>query len=241
VSLTDKFCKSNDLRKEERLHCYQVASAFLEMLNDLHTKGYLRVNLESKKNEKQIMNMLWNVRKTTNAFNKFFDIYAEKVKPDSQQKLKRLKELGEFTEEELTYLLFSEMVFIFLQNIEEFRSILLFILKLPISFKKNGKIYRIGNKTTLNPLLGNLNVMGIKKVDSISKLIDYDLRNGLSHCLFWFDEKGDSDCPEPHLHYSENIEFRKIHSISIKDLYLKMRNQSMYTNCLLNVVGDWFE
>ena len=240
MSLTDKFCASNDLRDEERLHCYQVASDFLEILKDLDSKGYLRTNLEAKKNEKQIMNVLWNVRKTTSAFNKLFDIYAEKVKVDSKQKLISLKILGKFTEEELSYLLFSEMIFIFLQCIEEFRSILLFILKLPVSVKKNGKKYKINNKTTLNPLLNNLEEIGIKRIDVLNKLIDYDLRNGLSHCLFWLDGKGDNDCPEPHLHYSENIEFTIIHCVTLKDLYVKMRNQSMYTNCLMNVIGDWF-
>lgn len=171
MSLTEKFCASNDLREEERPHCYQVASYFLEMLKDLQSKGYLRSNLEAKNSEKQIMNVLWNVRKTTSAFNKLFDIYAEKVKADSKQKLISLKKLGEFTEEELTYLLFSEMIFIFLQCIEEFRSILLFILKLPISVRKNGKTYRINTKTTLNPLLNNLKTIGIKRVDFINKLI----------------------------------------------------------------------
>ncbi len=139
MSLTDKFCASIDLREEERYHCYQVASNFLDMLKDLQSKGYLRPNLEAKKNEKLIMNVLFNVRKTTSAFNKLFDIYAEKVKVDSKQKLVSLKKLSEFTEEELTYLLFSEMVFIFLQCIEEFRSIILFILKLHVSVKRNGK------------------------------------------------------------------------------------------------------
>jgi hypothetical protein len=241
MSLTDKFCNSKDLREEERKHCFEVASYFQEMLSDLDENGYLRPDLESKDNEKRIMDILLNVRKTTNAFNKFFDIYAEKVKPDSKQKLRRFKELGEFIEEELRYLLFSEMIFVFLQNIEEFRSVLLFILKLPILTTSNGKKYIIGNRTTLKPLLSNLETMSIKKVDSINKLIDCDLRNGLSHGLFWFDEKGDNDCSEPHLHYSKDIRFNKISCLTVADLYLRTRKQSIYTNCLLNVIGDWFE
>jgi len=87
--------------------------------------------------------------------------------------------------------------------------------------------------------LRSLKEMGIKKTDKL-KVIDYNLRNGLSHCLFWFDEKGDRDHPKPHLHYSRDLTFKSIGWISVADLYLKMRRQSIYTNCLLNVIGDWF-
>jgi len=246
VSLTDSFCNSKDLRKKERIFCFQIASHFYDMLRDLNEKGFLRSDLDIKRERQKIqfMSILWNVRKVTNAFNKFFDIYAEKVKPISKQKLKRFMEIGEFTEEELRYLLYSEMVFVFLQNIEEFRSIILFILKLPINYsiKKNGKEKKIeiNKKTTIGNLLKYLEEMEVRNSDVLSDVIDFKLRNGLSHCLFWFHEKGDKECPKPHLHYSEDIEFKKIDFVNIADLYSKMRNQSIYTNCLLNVIADWF-
>jgi hypothetical protein len=243
VTLTDDFCKSNELPKEERLACYQVSADLLEMLKDLDLKGYLRSKLRSTKGEQRenFMHVLLNVRKVTNAFNMWFDNYVDKAKPDSKQRLKKIIEIGELTEEDAVYLLYSEMVFVFQQTIEEFRSTLLSILKLPIQIEKNGKKKTaIHRKTTLNPLLGSLEKLKIAKADSLSKLIDIDLRNGLSHGLFWFSMK-DTECPEAHLHYSKDIDFRKICCVSISELYVKTRKQSLYTNCLLNVIGDWFE
>jgi hypothetical protein len=245
MSLTSKFCESPELRKEEQGLCYQFADDCIEILRDLKKKGYLRSELMVKKEEEgrmRSLDVLWNVRKVTKAFNMFFDKYAEKVKPDSKRRLKKFLELNKpygLTEEDLRYLLYSEMIFVFLQNVEEFRFALLFILKLPIRYSFRGKRKKITNKTTLGTLLKSLEELEIRKADTL-KRIDYNLRNGLSHCLFWFHEKGDLDHPKPHVHYSEDMTFKKIHCKSIAELYIEMRKQSIYTNCLLNVIGDWF-
>jgi hypothetical protein len=246
MSLTDEFCKSRDLRKEEQKLCYEFASYFQDMIADLERKGHLRSELKVEGTDKErmkFMNVLWNTRKVTHAFNMFFDMYVDKIKPDSRQRLRRFLELNKpygLTEEDLRYLLYSEMILVFLQNAEEFRYALLFILKLPIhcSIRKDGK--EVNNKTALGTLLSSLMELGIKKADKLG-VIDYRLRNGLSHGLFWFDEKADEHDSKPHLHYSEDISFKRIGCINLADLYLKMRNQSIYTNCLLNVIGDWFE
>jgi len=87
--------------------------------------------------------------------------------------------------------------------------------------------------------LKSLNALGIEKADKLNG-IDYNLRNGLSHCLFWVDEKGDTEHSKAHLHYSKDITFKNISWIDIADLYSKMRKQSIYTNCLLNVIADYF-
>jgi len=215
------------------------------MIRDLDKRGYLRSELKLKKGEEQrkkSMNVLWNVRKVTHAFNMFFDMYVDKIKPNGKQRLKKFLELNKphgLTEDDLRYLLYSEMIFVFLQNIEEFRFALLFIMKLPIHYVAREKRKTIDRKTTLGKLLKSIKELGIRKAGTLGD-IDCNLRNGLSHCLFWFDEKGDSEHSEPHLHYSEDIAFKNISWISLADLYSKMRNQTIYTNCLLNVIGDWF-
>ena len=246
MSLTDKFCKSKDLRDDdERRLCFQVASNFYDMMKDLDKKGYLRSELSVRKGEEEKIrstNVLLNVRKVTKAFNMFFDMYVDRVKPNTKHRLEKFLELNKpygLTEEDLNYLLISEMVFVFLQNIEEFRFALLFILKLPIRYFVRGKRRRINEQTTLGTLMKSFKELGIEKTDLLNG-IDYKLRNGLSHCLFWFEGKGDTECSKPHLHYSEDISFKSVKWISIADLYSKMRNQSIYTNCLLNVIGDWF-
>jgi len=215
------------------------------MLKDLEKKSYLRSELKSQKGEEERIystNVLLNVRKVTKAFNMFFDMYADRVKPNTKHRLDKFLELNKpygLTEEDLRYLLISEMVFVFLQNIEEFRFALLFILKLPIYYSVRGKRRRINEQTTLGTLMKSFKELGIEKTDILNG-IDYKLRNGLSHCLFWFEGKGDTECSKPHLHYSEDISFKRVKWISIADLYSKTRNQSIYTNCLLNVIGDWF-
>lgn len=238
MSLTYEFCKSPDITKEEQKICNRFASDLYELLGDLEKRGYLRSELKLKKGEeerKKFMNVMWNVRKVTHAFNMFFDIYVDKIKPDSRLRLKRFLDMNKpfgLTEDDLRYLLYSEMIFVFLQNIEEFRNALLFGMKLD-------KDEYINEKTTLGTLLWRLKDLGINKSETLED-IDYELRNGLSHGLFWFDEKADQHHSRPHLHYSKDLTFKNIDWVSIADLYLKMRRQSIYTNCLLNVIGDWF-
>ena len=236
--MTDEYCKSSELSKEEQRLCYKFASDFYDMIADLEKKDYLRSELKSEQGEEErmkFMDVLWNVRKATHAFNMFFDMFVDKIKADSKQRLKKFIELNKpygLTEDDLRYLLFSEMIFVFLQYVEEFRSALLFIMKLD-------KDKHLNKETTLGTLLWRLQDIGINKSDTLTD-IDCELRNGLSHGLFWFDEKGDQEHSEPHLHYSEDITFRNISWISITDLYHKTRRQSICTNCLLNVIGDWF-
>lgn len=240
MTLTDEFCNSKGMGKKEKQECYQIASDLMEVLKDLEVKGVVRSDLRSKEGEGQralFLKVLLNVRKITSAFNVWFDIYVERKMPNSKQKLKQIMEIGELTEEETAYLLFSEMVFVFLQSIEEFRSSLLSVLKLPVTIEKKVLIH---SKTTLNQLLKNLVKLGTKKSESLNNRIDGDLRNGLSHGLFWFSMK-DDECPEPHLHYSKDITFKKICCVTVTHLFETTRSQSMYTNCLLNVIADWFE
>lgn len=236
MSLTDEFIER--LPANEQLLGSKIASNLTDIISDLDKRGYLRSELKEQQGEEdrnKIMNVLWNVRKTTHAFNMFFDMYVDKIKPDSKQRLKKFLELNKpygLTENDLRYLLYSQMIFVFLQNAEEFRAALLFIMKLDKDKKINGK-------TTLGKLLTRLEELGIKKAETLTD-VDYELRNALSHGLFWFDEKGDLHHPKPHLHYSKDITFQNASWISLADLYSKMRNQSIYTNCLLNVMADWF-
>jgi hypothetical protein len=238
MSLTDKYCDSNAVNDKEKALCYRTSLLFYEMLKDLEKKGYLRTELREIGGQRaNITKVILNVRKITKAFNDWFDIYVDKAKVDSKQKLKRIIEIGEFSEEDAIFLLFSNMIFVFLQNIEEFRYTLLHTLKLPISVPNDGDI---DEKTALKQLLTRLNKLGIKNTNRLSKLIEGDLRNGLSHGLFWFEMK-DNDCSELHLHYSKDSEFKTISGpIGISKLFENTRKQSMYTNCLLNVIADWF-
>jgi hypothetical protein len=242
MSWMDKFCESPELTKAEQSLCYELASDFWEILTDLDKKGYLRSELKEKGEEGRVNSeyVIENLRNVTGALNKFSSLYVDKAK---QKKFIELNKPYGMTKTDLNYLFYSESVFVFLQNIEAFRAFLLFIMKLPIRYDIKGKRKEIDSKIGLGTLLKSLKKLGIKKADTLSDKrndIDYNLRNGLSHCLFWLDEQGDSEHSEPHLHYSEDITFKKIKWISFDDLRSKTRKQAIYTNCLLSVIGDWF-
>ncbi len=237
MSWIDKFCK--ELPKEEQILCYQLADYFYDMIVDLDKKGYLRSELKVKKGEEGRVNseyVIKNVRKVTDAFNKFSSMYSDK---ERQRKFIELNKPYGMTKTDLNYLFYSESVFVFLQNIEAFRAFLLFIMKLPIHYEVKGKKEKINSKTTLGKLLKGFKELGIRKTDALSD-IDYNLRNGLSHGLFWLHEQGDSEHSKPHLHYSKDITFKNIKPITFDDLLSKARKQAIYTICLLYVIGDWF-
>jgi hypothetical protein len=177
----EKFCK--ELPKEDQPLCRQLGSDFRDLLSDLKKKGYLRSELKEKDSEYVIENS----RKVTDAFNKFKEMYVDK---ERQEKFIEFNKPYGMTKTDLNYLLYSTSVSVFLLNIEVFRAFLLFILQLPIPYKKNPEY--INCKTTVGKLLNRLKEMGIEKADALSD-IDYELRNGLSHGLFWLHERGDPE------------------------------------------------
>lgn len=236
----EKFCK--ELPKEDQPLCRQLGSDFRDLLSDLKKKGYLRSELKEKGEEGKANSeyVIENLRKVTDAFNKFNEMYVDK---EGQKKFIELNEPYGMTKTDLDYLFYSTSVSVFLVNIEAFRAFLLFIMKLPIRYDIKGKRKEIDSKSGLGTLLKSLKELGIKKADTLSDKrndIDYNLRNGLSHGLFWLDEHGDSEHSKPHLHYSTDIAFKNIKLISFADLLSKTRKQAIYTICLLYVIGDWF-
>ncbi|MHA2347034.1 MAG: hypothetical protein ACXACP_09970 [Candidatus Hodarchaeales archaeon] len=154
MSLTDEFIKV--FPTDERLKVSKITSNLQEVLDFLNRKEYLRPELRGTQGEEErieIMNVLENTLNMTKAFNMLFDMYVDKIKPDSEKRLVRFLEINKpygMTEEDIFYLLFSNMTNTFLVNAEEFRVALLFILKLPIHYSK-GKT--INNRTTLGRLL----------------------------------------------------------------------------------------
>ena len=231
----EKFCK--ELPKEDQRLCRQLGSDFRDLLSDLKKKGYLRSELMKKGEEGKTNSeyVIENLRKVNDAFNKFEEMYVDK---ERQKKFIELNEPYGMTKTDLNYLFYSTSVSVFLVNIEAFRAFLLFIMKLPIHYKVKGKPKYINCKTPLGTLLKSLKELKIEKADALSD-IDYELRNGLSHGLFWLHEQGDSEHSKPHLHYSTDIAFKNIKLISFADLLFKMRKQAIYTICLLYVIGDF--
>lgn len=230
--MVDRLCQRLSTREEQQ-KCYELASSLRDLLEDLDSKGYLRSELGLEigwqpyaAERRKLMNLMSNANKTTMSYNAILF------------KSRSLK-TSDLTENELKYLFNSTLVFSFLQSIELFRVAFLFVLKLPIPYTVEGRTGIIDNRTTLGKLFRSLEALEVRGVDDLGD-IDYHLRNGLSHCLFWFDEEGESQNPEPHLHYSEDASFQRISSIRIADLMNKTQKQSLRTNLLLNVIADLY-
>jgi len=232
---TKLFCESPELSREEQILSIKFSNELQDIIADMEQKDYFRSELKGKRRDRvntdTIMNLLRNIRKVTHTFNLFFDMKVDKVKQESKKSLIFDNPYG-LNEDDLRFFLCSDLIFVFLQNIEVFRAALLFIMKLPIRYFG----IEINKNTDLGILLWGLKVMRIKKAEILLSKIDYNLRNGLSHYLFWFDEKENS---QHYLYYSKDITFQNVNRISIAELYSKTRLQSIYTNCLLNVIVDW--
>jgi len=125
MSLTLEFCNSPDWTEDEQLMCHKFASDLHDIISDLDKKGYLRSTLELKQGEEErrrFIDVMLNIKKMSHAFNMFFDTYVDKVKPDSQQRLMKFFELNKpygLTEEDLYYLLVSEMVSVFYKMLKD--------------------------------------------------------------------------------------------------------------------------
>jgi len=229
MSLVDDFIKL--LPPHEKLQASRMTSYLWDLIKDLDKKGYLRSDLaveEREKNRLKFMKILENSNKTIHAFNMFFDMYVDKIRKDSKQRLIRFLELNRefgFTEEDVAYLLFSEMIFIFLTSIELFRVALLFAMKMDVDKD-------INEQTTLGTLFWKFKNFSIDKLDLIQSEIDIELRNSLSHGLYWIEKNAD-------IHYYTDITFQE-KLLRGSDLYSKMRKQSIITQLLLRIIGDWF-
>jgi hypothetical protein len=236
MSWIEKFCE--ELPEEDQPLCRQLGLDFRDLLSDLKKKGYLRSELKEKGEEGKVNSeyVIENLRKVTDAFNKFKEMYVDK---DRQKKFIELNKPYGMTKMDLNYLFYSTSVSVYLISIEVFRAFLLFIMKLPIHYEVEGKSKYMNSTATLRPLLKCLTELKIEKADALSD-IDCELRNGLSHGLFWLHEQGDSEYSKPHLHYSTDVTFENIKPIGFADFLSKMREQVIHTLCLLYAIGDWF-
>jgi hypothetical protein len=169
----DKYIQKN-IPKELHDYAYEVAEELWEMLLALDKKDRVKPSLRGA--EKDFLEILMGSDKIFKAFNKFFDIYMKKDKRKKFFELLKKEEFG-FTNEDLSYLLHSYMVFIFLAVTEMFKNTLVFVL--------NG----IQPRSTLGGLFGSRGVLTRETKETsedkkIAKKINIDLRNSLAHFMF---------------------------------------------------------
>ena len=206
--------------KKERRYAGEIISNLWGILDNLNKRGYLRTELRGRgkeKTRKEFLNIIENSDKFAHAFNSFFDMYMYK------DKIKQFYQLG-FTKDDLKYLLLSQLIFIFLVNVELFKNAFLFLMK------ANGGLRP---DMTLGQLVKKLYEFTDGQSDVVAKEIDVGLRNSLAHGLFWKDEKAV-------VHYFKDITMQEKKSISLPELFLEGKRHNIVCQSLIRLVPDWF-
>jgi len=223
----DEFIQ-NKVGKKSQLHAYEIAEELWNFLKALDKKGQLRLRLRGTREEgtrEDYVRIEQNADRIHVSFNKFYDMYLNEKKRDKFFKLTR--EFG-FTDEDLTHLLHTQLMFIFLLNTEMFKNFLTFILKDVDPKKPLGKLFKELVKLTQET----------GEAENIAKRLDIDLRNSLAH--FTFREDGSIICCYDHERKNEKYWILKERKIENIDLFNKMKEHNLLRTLLGMVIVDWY-
>jgi len=212
------------LPKKDQPFVAETISELWDLFGDLKGKGYLLPTLESEQ-RKDFPKILETSDGLFDVFNMLFsipDVKGEFVYGKNKDFVEHNQDYG-FTEKRYVNLLVSESLSVFLRNIELFRSCFLFVLK-----TKRGFSPRMG----VGGLLIQLERICGDKGKKIKDKVNWMLRNGLAHGLFWLDGFT--------IRYATDISFREIKEIRLDDLWNEARKQSKVTQCLIKLVPAWY-
>ena len=219
MSILDKFIGSLSDSDEQR-YALSIVSYLRGIFEDLEKKGYLRAELRGNVERSDFVKILEDSDKLFESYNMLFRIFEEKGK---SQEFVRYNEKFGLGDKGLAYLLLSESISAFQRNVELFKNCFLHILKARRGFTA---------KMTLGKFLCKLVDVTGTKGEAIAGEIDWNLRNCLTHGLFWMDRV--------ELVYCEDITLKKQSRIGLDKLWMKTRNQSLVTQCLIKLIVDWF-
>lgn len=186
----------------------------------MEKQGYLRAELRGGIERTNFPKILRDSDNLFEAYNMLFSIFGEKGR--SKEFVEHNKKFGLY-EKGFLYLFLSESISTFQRNVELFKNCFLFIFDLRRGFWA---------KMTLGPFLEKLiNVTGTNG-QRIAQEIDVKLRNALAHGLFWMNGV--------ELVYCEDVALKKQKRISLDKLWMKTRDQSIVSQCLIKFIADWF-
>jgi hypothetical protein len=223
---------NRDLAKET---ISQIWDVFVE----LDKQGYLKKSLHGE--PKYFLNIVLTSNGIFDSFNMLFgipDLENKFVRGRNKKFVEHNKEFG-FTENRYIYLLLSDSMFVFLKNVELFRTSFLIVLKT----QKRTK-HKVGQKKQQYPFFPEMGIGQLlnalvhtcgKKGEAIKKKIRVDLRNGLAHGLFW-NEDWD-------IVYSKDTTFNpeKIGRIRLDKFWETAFKHSLITQCLIETIPEWYE
>lgn len=214
----------------------ETVSELWDVLCELKRKDYLRPTLRSKRRT-DFHKILRTSNGLFDVFNMLFSIPDENGKfvYGRNKNFVEHNKQYEFTEKRYVNLLVSESLSVFLRNVELFRSCFLFILKTvkdPKKTKKISKREEFSHSMGVGQLLYSVENICGDKGKKIKDKIDFNLRNCLSHGLFWIDGLM--------IRYATDISFNIQDKIALNDLWDKARKQSMFTQALIEIIPAWY-
>lgn len=230
----------NDLPEKDRDLARETISQLWDIFTELYKQGYLRENLESEE-RKVFIEILKTSNRLFDTFNMLFgisDFQGKFIRGRNKEFVEHNKNYG-FTEIRFANLLFSESISVFLRNVELFRCCFLFVLK-----TRKRKKRRKGEKTKQYPFFHEMGIGQLLnalvhvcggKGEKIKKKINCNLRNGLTHGLFWIDKL--------EVIYSTDITLSpaKRRQVKLDKLWMEAFKQSVITQCLIETIADWYE
>lgn len=217
----------NYVDSKSRPLAIKISKELSNLLDILEQKGLLREKLSGTIAERRqiIVEAQRNNDAILAAFNKYYNFY---FKIERREQFLDFMRGNGFTDLDLMHLLHSQLIFVFLANMEIFKNLLNLILK--DSSSKN----TLGHLFGKNRLLTN----NIKEGKVVSERLDIELRNALSH--YTFTEEGAYIC-----YYSYNKENQtivlaqgKIHSA---ELFRKTIEVSLMKAILGCLIADWYD
>ena len=204
----------DSLKGEEKNFAKEFSQILKNVLEELRSKNLLSLDFTIE--HADFLNILEDHSiKLPRAHNMLWEIFSEKGK--SKKFAEHNRKFG-ITERDLPYLLLTVTIYTFITNVELFKNCLLLILRKEKGFKE---------KMTLNPFLSIL-ARNTKDAYKIQEVIDVDLRNALSHGLFWM--KGVYLC------YYEDISLKKLCQIRFDDFIMNGKKHNILCQLLIRMI-----
>jgi len=164
------------LQGEDQRYALRIVSILEEIFQELSNQHYLRPRLRGSVERSKFFEILKCSNKLFDAYNMLFFIFTKKGR--SKEFVKHNEKKFGLREEGVVYLFLSESIDVFIRNTELFKNVFIFTLKTCFFSRP---------RMTLGQFLQRLKEVSGTKGKMVAKEIDVNLRNALSHGLFWTD------------------------------------------------------
>jgi hypothetical protein len=225
----------NLVNADDKSIAIELSKELSDLLWALEKDGLLREKLSGTILEKR--HIIIEAQKNNDAilatFNKYYNLY---FKLEQREKYLDFMRNNGFTDLDLMHLLHSQMIFIFLANMEIFKNFINLILKDSCE-STLGYLFGKGGVLT-NIIVEGKIVSQRPEGRAIASRLDIQLRNAFSH--FTFTEEGKNICYYTHHKEKDNIVLEQ-RQIPSTDLYKKTIEVSLMKAILGCLIADWYD